>query len=77
MYDSSTCTFTWSLYVAKNLGSRNVLVAYRSDFASIAGIYLTQGKSITFYKISLTGTQIRSKYFSQTVYSFINDIIYE
>jgi hypothetical protein len=77
MYNPSTCTFTWSQYIAKNIGSRNVLVAYRSDKASIVGTFLTKDKGIFIANISLTGTLIRLKYLAETVFSFLNDIIYD
>ncbi len=77
MYNPSTCTFTWSQYFAKNIGSRNVLVAYRSDKASLIGSFLSQNKGIFIANISLTGTLIRLKYLVESVFSFLNDIIYD
>ncbi len=41
MYDISICSFTWSRYFAKNMGSQNVLVAFKSDKSSIVGAFLT------------------------------------
>jgi hypothetical protein len=52
-------------------------VAYRSDKASIVGSFLSQGKSIFIANISLTGALIRLKYVVESVFSLLNDIIYE
>ena len=78
MYDGSTCTFTWSRYFARNIGSSNVLVAYKSDKSSIVGAFLTTIKNIHIGKISLTGTLFNwLKVSVEPVFSYLNDIIYE
>jgi hypothetical protein len=79
MYDSSTCTFSWSIYFARNIGSSNVLVAYKSDYTSIVGAFLSISRNIHIGKISLTGTLFNLlKVISEgTINSYLNDIMYE
>ncbi len=33
MYDTSICSFTWSRYINRDLGTPSVLVAFRSDMS--------------------------------------------
>lgn len=62
LYDASTCSFLWQIYVFKNIGTQNVVATFKDDYSSIAISLVTIAKGLFVGSVSLTGTLNRLVY---------------